>query len=483
MRIAIVLAIVGQLQRSFALVFVPPLLMAVWDGHWSSAAYFAVTALASLATSFAAASIKTSELTLPRAEALAVVAFAWADVGFWGAIPYLLYGLSPADALFESISGFTTTGATILSDFEPFDRSFFLWRSMTQWFGGLGVIALFVVVLPRLGISGRQLFFAEASTAPMEAVSPQVRNAAMRLWFLYAGLTLLMTLLLIGVCDFGWFDALNHSLTTLAAGGFSPNAMSIAGYQNPRAEWVITIFMMLGGTNFVLQYKVLTGRVLGFFRDGEFMMYTGVMAALAVSVAVSLSDGLPSLGTLRTGAFQVASLMSSTGFASVDYNLWTDSSRSLLILAMLVGGCAGSAAGGPKVVRLLLVMKHVLREMTYALHPRAVLPLRYNGKAVSRDIMRSVFTLVVLYMLGYVAVGTLLVLMGSDLIVGYSAALACIGNIGPGFGSVGPMGSFAAFSPAAKLVLTLSMWVGRLEIITVVALLHPHVWGRLEWRG
>lgn len=481
MRFGIVLVIVGQLQRSFALVFLAPLLQALWDAHWRSAACFFVSGIATLLASLATLRLRPAVLTLYRAEAFAVVALAWADVGFWGAIPYVLYGLGPVDALFESVSGFTTTGATILSDFSPYDRAFFLWRSMTQWFGGLGVIALFVVVLPRLGIAGRQLFFAEASTAPTEAVSPQVRHTAGRLWLVYAGLTVVMTALLVWVAGLEWFDAVNHALTTLAAGGFSPNPMSVAGYQNPRAEWIITLFMVLGGTNFVLQYKVLTGRVLGFFRDNEFAMYIGVMSVLSLGVACDLSAGVPSLDSLRTGAFQVASLMSSTGFASVDYNLWPDSSRSLLILAMLVGGCAGSAAGGPKVVRLLLVAKHVLREMTFALHPRAVMPLRYNGKPVSRDIMRSVFTLVALYMVSHFLVGTALVLMGADLVVGYSAALACIGNVGPGLGSTGPMGSFAGFSPVAKLLLTASMWIGRLEIVTVLALFHPHVWRRLQW--
>jgi trk system potassium uptake protein len=287
--------------------------------------------------------------------------------------------------------------------------------------------------------------------------------------------------LLVVVSGFSWFDAINHALTTLAAGGFSPHPLSVSGYQTASAEWLLTLFMLLGGTNFVLQYKVLTGRPLGFFRDGEFLMYVGVMSALAVAVACLLSGGFPTLHSLRLGAFQVASLMSSTGFASVDYNLWPDSARALLILAMLVGGCAGSAAGGPKVVRLLLIFKHVLREITFTLHPRAVLSLRYNGRAVSRDVMRSVFTLVALYMLCHFAVGTALVLMGSDLVVGYSAALACVGNVGPGFGETGPMGSFAGFSDGAKVLLTGAMWIGRLEIVTVLALLHPHVWRRVSW--
>ncbi len=481
MRLGIVLAIVGQLQRYFALVFVAPLLLAVWDARWESALRFLLTGCGTVGASYATAKLKTVGVTLYRAEALAVVALAWAAVGFWGAVPYMLYGLDFVGALFESVSGFTTTGATVLQDFTLYDRPFFLWRSMSQWFGGLGVIALFVVVLPRLGIAGRQLFFAEASTAATEAVSPQVRHAARRLWILYSALTALLTVLLVLVSGFTWFDAINHALTTLAAGGFSTHPLSVAGYQNPRAEWILTVFMLLGGTNFVLLYKVFTKNPLHLLRDGEFLMYVSVMGALGLATACVLTGGLPTVHSLRLGVFQVASLMSSTGFASVDYNLWPDSGRSLLILGMLVGGCAGSAAGGPKVVRLLLIFKHVLREVTFTLHPRAVMPLRYNGRPVSRDIMRSVFTLVALYMLAHFAVGTALVLMGSDLVVGYSAALACIGNVGPGFGEAGPMGSFATFSNSAKVLLTFAMWIGRLEIVTVLALLHPHVWRRLSW--
>lgn len=481
MRIGVILAIVGQLQRSFALVFLAPLLLAMWDAHWRSAAYFLCAGSGTLLTSLVTTRINPANYTLYRSEALGVVALAWADVGLWGALPYLFYGLSPIDALFESFSGFTTTGATILADFSRYDRAFFLWRSMTQWFGGLGVIALFVVVLPRLGIAGRQLFFAEASTAPTEAVSPQVRHTARRLWLLYGGWTILLAVLLVLVSDFSWFDATNHALTTLAAGGFSVNPSSVAAYSNPRAEWLLTAFMLLSGTNFVLQYKVLTGRLLGFFRDGEFVMYVGVMLALSLMIAALLTGGVPSLDAVRTSAFHVASLMSSTGFASVDYNQWPDSCRAFLLLAMLVGGCAGSAAGGPKVVRLLLVFKHVLREITFTLHPRAVMPLRYNGKPVNRDIMRSVFTLVSLYMLSHLLVGTALVAMGTEWAEGYTAALASIGNVGPAFGNAGPMGNFAHYSVAAKALLIAAMWIGRLEIVTVLALLHPHVWRRLEW--
>lgn len=483
MRLRIVLSLVGQLLRLFSVAFAIPVLLAFWDGQPVPAVRFIVSGLTcfSVGTLLAARGLAT---TFHRAEALAVVALTWVFVALAAAVPYLLYGLSVEDALFESMSGLTTTGATVLSDFSKFDRPFFLWRALTQWFGGLGVIALFVVVLPRLGIAGRQLFFAEASTAPGEAVSPQVRKSAERLWILYSALTLLLTALLYFACDWPLFDAFANALTTLAAGGFSPNPDSIAGYNSPRAEWLIALFMVLSGTSYTLQYRALvTRRVQTLLKDGEFVLYTSAIFSIAALLSIGLADGIPGLEELRTGLFQTASLMSSTGFASTDYNQWRDPQRGLLIFAMLIGGCAGSAAGGPKVVRLLLVLKHLAREIRHTLHPRAVMAIRYKGRPVSRDIMRAVFTLTTLYTVGHLVIGGLLVLMGNDLVLGFSSALACLANVGPALGVAGPMGNFAGFSTGAKLVLSVAMWIGRLEIVTVLALFHPDVLRLLCWTG
>jgi len=483
-RLLLVLSLVGQILRRFPVVFVPPLVLALFDGHTESAVRFGISALVAFIAGTLMSATPAKHTTFFREEALAVVALTWLFVAVAGAIPYAFYGLTFVDAFFESFSGFTTTGATILADFSPYDRAFFLWRSMTQWFGGLGVIALFILVLPRLGIAGRQMFFAEASGAPSEAVSPQIRAGARRLWVLYIILTFLTAASLHVVSGFGWYDSVNHAFTTLAAGGFSPNPESIQGYHSVSAEWILTLFMTLAGASFTLQYKVFTGRIWGFFQDGEFLFYLGAIVLLSAGVAVVLVGPDVSVHeALRLGFFQISSVISSTGFASTDFNLWQDSARALLIVAMLIGGCAGSAAGGPKAVRLLLVIKHVLREIRLTLHSRSVLPIRYKGSPVSNDIMRSVFTLVALFMLGHFVIGTALVLLGADLILGYSAALACLGNIGPGFGMAGPMGSFAGFDDVSKLILTFAMWLGRLEIVTVLALLHHDVLRGLRLRG
>ena len=490
MRVALVLGVLGKLLQVFALAFLPPLALAAWDAATAGAGWRDVGVFAaSGATTWLAGRLFARWFRVRpdfgRAEALAVVAGAWLMVAQFAAVPYLLSGLDFFDAYFESMSGLTTTGATVLTDFGVHTRAFFLWRSMTQWFGGLGVIALFVVVLPQLGIAGRQIFFAEASAATTDVISPNVREAARRLWVLYVFLTVLEVFLLVLVAEFPLYEAVCHSLTTMSAGGFSPHPQSLAGYANPLAEWIIVVFMVLSGVSFPLLWVGMTRRPLEPFRDGEFRFYVGAMAFAGVALGAMLSGGMPEADTLRTGLFQSASLISSTGFASVDFATapWTDGMRALLLLVMLLGGGAGSAAGGAKAVRNLLTLKFMYREFTRVLHPRGVIPLRHRGRAIPDDAMRAILNLVVLYLVVYVLLGCVLVVLGVDFVTGFTAALACVGNIGPGFEAVGPMGSFADFDPLSKILLTVGMWLGRLEMVTVLVLLHPDVWRRLRWKG
>lgn len=479
MRLLLVLSVIGQLLRLFSVAFLPPALLALADSDAISLLGFATAG----GLCWGMGTLATIQFVRPRvfyrSEALAVVGGTWLLISALSAVPYLFEGLTLVDALFESMSGLTTTGATVFTHFDH-PRSLFLWRSMTQWVGGLGVIALFVVVLPRLGIAGRQLFFAEASSAPGEAVSPQVRQAARYLWVLYVAMTALCTGLLM-LTGMELFDALCNSMTTLAAGGFSPNGESILGYANPGSEWILAVFMFLAGASYPLQLKVYTGDVMGFFRDEEFRFYLAANLICIVTLALILEvSGVDTIASLRLAAFQITSVGSSTGFASVDYNLWGDDAKAVLVLIMVIGGCAGSAAGGPKCVRYVLLGKHILREIKQTLHPRAVLPLLYKGNPVPDHVMSAVVTLVGLYITGYLLLGLLLVTFETDMVTGFSAALACLGNIGPGFNVVGPMGNYAEFSTPAKLLLFAAMWVGRLEILSVLALLHPHVWNNLK---
>ncbi|MHC4823657.1 MAG: TrkH family potassium uptake protein [Planctomycetota bacterium] len=490
MRIALVLGVIGRLLQVFCLAFLPPLALAtsdalLHDAPWMDVAHFGGAMVLTWLSGWLLGRLFQRNPNFRRAEALAVVAGTWLVLAHFAAIPYLLSGLGYVDSFFESMSGLTTTGATILTDFSAHGRAFFLWRSMTQWFGGLGVIALFVVVLPQLGIAGRQILFAEGSDATTDVISPSVRQSARRLWQLYCFLTLLEVGMLHLVGGMGLYESFCHSLTTMSAGGFSPNPESIAGYANPTVEWIITGFMILSGMSFPLIWVGFTRRPKEFLRDGEFRFYILCAMIAATGIAFMLAGGIPSEEEVRTGLFQSASLISSTGYASADYAAepWTDGMRILLLFVMLVGGCAGSAAGGPKAVRILLSIKFMWREFTRVLHPRGVIPLRHRGRAIPEDAMRAILNLVLAFGALELVVGSVMVLFGSDIVSGFTSALACIGNIGPGFGAVGPMENFAALHPVAKIVLTLGMWMGRLELLTVLVLLHPDVLRSLHWRG
>jgi len=480
-RLPLVVGVVGELMLAFAAAFGPPLVLALIDGEWNSVRGFAVAMGVGLACGTAAHRYVRAEqhLNLHRAEAFAVVSMSWLLISALGAVPFVFDGMSWVDAWFESMSGFTTTGATVVTDFGAYDRSFYLWRAMEQWFGGLGVIALFVVVFPQLGVAGRQLFFAEASSASGPPL-PQVRQASLRIWGLYSALTLLLVVLLMAT-GMPAFDAVCNALATLSAGGFSPNPTSIAGYESPAAEWVLVPFMAISGMSFSILYLALASRSAStLYRDPEWRAYTGILVALGVAVGVSVEG--PSIDGLRTGLFQVASVISSTGFASVDFEQWDARAKALMLAAMLVGACAGSAGGGPKVVRIILATRYILQGITRALHPSAILPYKYKGNVLPGRVMRSVVTLVVLYLLGYVVLAIVLGVQGLGLEEAFSVAVATLGNIGPGFGQAGPMGSYAGFSDLTKLTLVAAMWIGRLEFVAVLVLLHPDVWRSVRMR-
>ena len=483
MRLDVILHLTGTIVRVFAAMLLVPLALALHDGDRRDAAGFLVAAIvAGVAGQLATRAGGEGEGDLRRVEAMTVVAAAWLAVAIVAAVPYVWAGIGPVDALFESMSGLTTTGATIFADFSRHGRSIFLWRGMTQWLGGMGVIALFVAVMPRLAIAGRQLFFAEAPGPTDEKLTPQVRRTAAVLWRLYVGLSALEVAAL-AAAGMPLYDAVCNTMATLAAGGFSPHPLSIAGYGNPVAEWIITTFMFLAGANFALQYRVLRGHPRALADDEEFRAYGGVVLVVSGLLAFFLwRGGMHVPAAVRHGVFQVVSIITTTGFASVDFQNWSDQAKGILLAAMFIGGCAGSAGGGPKVVRYLLIARFTLVELRRTLHPRAVLPVRLNGRVVPDEVMRAVIAFFLAY-LAVFAVSVLVVVgFGADLVTGITATIATLGNIGPGFGLVGPMASYSHLHPVSKLVLTAAMWFGRLEIITVLALLRPEVWRVARWR-
>ena len=482
MRLSIVIHVAGRILRIFGAMFLVPVAVTLFYGPRAEVGGFllggAITTLLGLV--MVRVSQETAE-DLRRIEALAVVAGTWLVVAHLGAIPYVWVGLSPIDALFESMSGFTTTGATILVDFNQLGRGMMFWRSMTQWLGGMGVITLFVAVLPRIAFGVRQLFFAEAPGPTDEKLTPHIRQTAAYLWRLYAGFTVAEVVALL-VAGMPLYDAVCHSMTTLAAGGFSPNPESILGYHNAAVEWIIYFFMFIAGANFALQYRALLGRPGALLRDDEFKAYVTIIVFAASGLALFLwASG--SEVSLRPAVFQTLSIMTTTGYASVDFELWTDQAKVILLALMFIGGCAGSAAGGPKVLRHVLVGRYTLLELRRTLHPRGVLPVKLGGRVVSEEIMRTVLVFFLFYILMFAVCAAIVIGLGADIVTGFTATIATLGNIGPGLAQVGPLSNYGHLHPLAKIVLTLAMWIGRLEVVTVLALLRWEVWRSLHWRG
>ncbi|MBA2353356.1 MAG: TrkH family potassium uptake protein [Acidobacteria bacterium] len=476
MRLSVLAQTTGTFLLYFSGAFAAPLGVAVLYREWTDALGFLGAGLLSAAVGWLCARGRSPVNGVTRVEGLAIVSAAWVLIAASAALPYLVSGLGPIDAMFESMSGLTTTGATVIRDFTAHGHGLFFWRSLTQWFGGMGVIALFVAVLPKLGIAGRQLFFAEAPGPVDEKLTPQIRKTAGALWAVYAGLTVLQFVALLAT-GMPVFDSACHALTTLAAGGFSPHPSSVAGYQNPAAEWVITAFMFVAGANFALHYRALRGEWRAFLHDEEFRAYVAIVGVSVLLLMVFLrADLVGPVERVRVSAFQVLSILTTTGFASADFQLWNEQAKMVLLALMFIGGCAGSAAGGPKIVRQLLIARYTLNEVRRTLHPRAVLPVKLGGRVVPEEIMRGVLVFFLFYLLVF-AVSTLVVsALGADLLTAITASIACLGNIGPGFNAVGPMASFADLHPVSRVVLTAAMWVGRLEILTVLAVLHPDAW-------
>jgi trk system potassium uptake protein TrkH len=484
MRLAVVLRITGTLVRLFCPALLAPAAVAAIYREWPDVIGFLGAFIATAAAGALmrlASGPEADQVPLRRVEGLAIVAATWLVIAQLSAIPYMWVGLGPIDALFEAMSGLTTTGATVFTDFSRFGRGVFFWRAMTQWLGGVGVIALFVAVLPRLAIGGRELFFAEAAGPTDEKLTPQLRHTAIALWRLYSALTAVQVIALM-LAGMSLYDAVCHSMTTLAAGGFSPHPESLAGYDSAVIHWIIIGFMFVAGANFALQYRAVRGSRIAIAQDEEIRAYIGVVLVASAAVVLFLmQDGTGFAEALRHGMFQVISILTTTGYASVDFQLWNDQARMVLFVLMFIGGCAGSAGGGPKVVRHVLMARFTLRELKRTLHPRAVLPVKLGGRVVPEHILRDVQVFMLFYLLTFAVGAAVVVMLGADLLTGISASIACLGNIGPGFEGIGPMASFADLHPVSKIVLLVEMWIGRLEVLTVLVLFRFEAWRSARW--
>jgi trk system potassium uptake protein TrkH len=415
---------------------------------------------------------------LRRNEGLLIVVLTWVLCGVFGAIPYLFFKLSFIDALFESVSGITTTGATILKDFAPYSKTFFFWRSLTQWLGGMGIIVLFVAILSEFGVAGRKIFFAEAPGPREEKITPRVAQTAKALWLVYLLLTCLQILFLV-LAGMEWFDAVCNAMSTMAAGGFSPHPQSIMGYQNNAVTWIVTLFMFLAGSNFALQYRMFIKRqYLCLINSEEFKFYFGATALFSACLFLALyfyHQETPG-NCLRDSAFQIVSIITTTGFSSADFALWAVPAQVLIFAMMLVGGCAGSAGGGVKVVRVLFIFKFLKREIDQIIHPSAVLPIKIDRITLPNDIQRQMFSFLLFYLVVLIFSSLVVTMIEHDAMIGFVGTAATIGNVGPGFGEIGPMGSYGNLNAFTKMLFIIDMLVGRLELLPFFVMLSPEFW-------
>ncbi|MEN8006052.1 MAG: potassium transporter TrkG [Candidatus Krumholzibacteriota bacterium] len=415
-------------------------------------------------------------------EGFAVVAFGWLCVGLLGALPFWLSGQIPSftDAAFESISGFTTTGASILTDIESRSHGTLFWRALSHWLGGMGIVLLAVAILPLLGVGGMQLFRAEVPGPVAERLTPRIRETAKLLWAVYFLFTVLEIAALM-IAGMGPFDAVCHSFATMATGGFSNHNASVGGYATPAVEWIIIVFMFLAGTNFSLHYLALTGRWRVYPRDEEFRFYSSIVLAGSLMLTVMLVSihFYPSWhDTLRHALFQIVSILTTTGFGTADYLQWPPLGHAVLLVLMTVGGCAGSTGGGIKVMRVFILLRHAKMELKKMLHPRGVFTLWFNDRALSPSLLTNVLGFFLLYMVVYIAGVLILTMGGRDIVTSVGATAATLGNIGPGLGLVGPASNYSCMLGWEKWLLVLFMLIGRLEIFTVLVLFLPGAWRR-----
>lgn len=470
--------VLAQILLCLAALLILPLIAGLCFGE--SVLNFVATIAASAGAGLLLMLPRPRSTDLGARDGLAIVGLGWILLSVFGALPFVLGGdiLSYADALFETASGFTTTGASILTDVEALSRGCMFWRLFTHWIGGMGVLVFVMAVLPMSGEHSMHIMRAEVPGPTVGKLVPRVRKTARILYLIYFVMTLLETAALM-LCDLSFYDALLHAFATAGTGGFSTRAASIAAFNDVRVEMVITAFMLLFSLNFNLYYLLLLGRVRDVLKNEELRVYLAVVALSAVAIALNISHIYGSLTqSLRYSLFSVLTVTSTSGFASADFNLWPEFSRWTLVLLMLMGACAGSTGGGIKASRLIILFKQCGADFMRIIHPRRVYRVRLDGRTVDEATVRAVYLFCALYMLLALAVTLVISFDGFDMVTNLTATISCLSNIGPGLGLVGPTGSFAMFSLPSKLVLTLAMLTGRLEIYAILALFTPSFWKR-----
>ncbi len=486
-------SLIFRIIRWLSLTLIAPIIVALIYGE--SVMPFLITLIGGFAVGFAGERLCGGRANdVGVREAFAVVALTWLAAALLGSLPYMIEGgdiSNPIDAYFETMSGFTTTGATVIGDLTTHGEALLFWRSLTQWLGGMGIIALALAVLERTGPGGKALLEREAPGPEVEKLTPRLRDTAMRLWLVYIAISIVcaLSLWIVGLFDLGQgmsaYNAIVHTFTAMSTGGFSPEPRSVEAF-GWISQVILVVFMVIAGANFALWYRSARGDWRAAPRDGEFRVYLGILAGASVLVGIGLltTTGKSLISAFGQATFQVVSLMTTTGFASQDFAVWTAFALLILFAVMFVGGCAGSTGGAIKVIRVRLAFGGLRRDIETAVHPEAVLPVRVTGVPVRESAIQGATVFIGLYLATF-AVGTALILLlatvhgfeigAFDALV---AAATTIGNVGPGVGVAGPMGSFAAYPWDSKIVMILLMWIGRLEIIPIFVLVTRAYWRR-----
>ncbi|HIS99869.1 MAG TPA: TrkH family potassium uptake protein [Candidatus Faecaligallichristensenella faecipullorum] len=478
MNFALVSQLLGKVLMLEGAMMAPSLLVSLLYGGSDAPAFLWSMAMV-LAAGGLLALIKPKNDQLRAREGFVVVSVSWILLSVFGAMPFVLSGAIPSfvDSFFECVSGFTTTGSTLLPDVESLPRGVLFWRSFTHWIGGMGVLVLSLALVPKMGARSLHLLRAESPGPNPGKLVPRIGNTAKILYTIYVALTLVQILLLL-IAGMPLYDSLVHSFGSAGTGGFSIYNLSIGHYQNPVFENIIAVFMMLFGINFTVYYQLITRNFKGVLKNGELWLYLGIIVAATLLIALNI---LPTIegnlfDALRLSYFQVSSVITTTGYATTDFNLWPQFSRYLLVLLMFVGACAGSTGGGIKVIRLEILLKSLARDVKRTIHPRGVKVVKSEGRAVDEPTINSITVFFFSYIF-IILMATLLVsLDGLSFETSFTATVSAMGNIGPGLDKVGPMGNFSCFSPFSKIVLSLCMLAGRLEIYPILMLVTPATW-------
>jgi trk system potassium uptake protein TrkH len=479
LRFKVVFHIVGLINMILSLVMLTPLFVSLFFDEGDTGVFivsFLITGLSGLLLFFLC---RTSLTNLSHRLGFVIVAACWISASIFCSLPFILSGVFPSviDAVFEAVSGLTTTGASILPGLEGIPHGILFWRSLTHWIGGMGIVILGLAILPLLGIGGMQLYKAEASAVTSDKLAPRVKGMARILVTVYLLMSFVLLVFLL-ISGMGLFDAFNHAFSTIATGGFSSRSASVGEYNNFMIELVIMTFMVLGATNFALHYRFYHEGIKGYLRNSEFKFYLLVLAGATILIAFNLwgnaYDGIAD--SFRYSSFQVISIMTTTGFSTADYASWPVFSQGMLIVLMFIGGSAGSTTGAIKCIRILLLVKVGHREIYKLIHPHAVKPVKLNGKPVEQDVLNAVMGFTFLYIAVFVVSAALLSLQGLDFLTAISSAASALSCVGPALGTAGPMDSFAHFPALSKCVFIADMLLGRLELYTLLILFVPAFW-------